>query len=104
MGSIGMPELIVIFLVILMLFGSKRLPELARGLGKGIREFKKATNELKSELDVEPMKREFEQEIKGNLDEIKNDLDKTIHSAPQKPEDEPAKPQKLDEQSSESKN
>lgn len=79
MGSIGMPELLVIFIVILMLFGSKRLPELARGLGKGIQEFKKAANEFKSELDVEPVKREFEKEIKGSLDEIKNDLDKTIH-------------------------
>ena len=86
MGSIGMPELIVIFLVVLLLFGSKRLPELARGLGKGIREFKRATSELKSELDVEPV----QQEIKGALDGIKNDLDKTIHSgetdAAKKPE------------------
>ena len=79
MGSIGMPELIVIFIVVLMLFGSKRLLELARGLGKGIREFKKATSELTSELDVGPIKRDFEQEIKGNVDEIRNELDKTVH-------------------------
>lgn len=61
--SIGMPELIVIFLVILLLFGSKRLPELAQGLGKGIREFKKATNEIKGELDVKSIRRDFENEI-----------------------------------------
>lgn len=67
MGSIGMPELIVIFLVILLLFGSKRLPELARGLGKGIREFKKATNELKDELDISDVENDFKNEMK-NID------------------------------------
>jgi len=86
-----MPELLVIFIVVLMLFGSKRLPELARGLGKGIQEFKKAANEFKSELDVEPVKREFENEIKGNLDEIKHDLDKTIHIGEGKTDASPKK-------------
>ena len=42
MFNIGMPELIVIFLVILLLFGAKRLPEIGSSLGKSIREFKKA--------------------------------------------------------------
>ncbi|MFQ6113046.1 MAG: twin-arginine translocase TatA/TatE family subunit [bacterium] len=63
MGSIGMPELIVIFLVILLLFGSKRLPELARGLGKGIREFKKATSELKDELDISDIEKDITKDI-----------------------------------------
>lgn len=63
MGSIGMPELIVIFLVILLLFGSRRLPELARGLGKGIREFKKATSELKEELDISDVEKDFEKDM-----------------------------------------
>ncbi len=66
MGAIGMQEMIVIFLVVLLLFGSKRLPELARGLGKGIREFKKATQDLKDELDV----REIERDIKKDLKDI----------------------------------
>ena len=46
--AFGMPggqEMIVILVIILLLFGAKRLPELAKGLGKSIREFKKATNE-----------------------------------------------------------
>ena len=47
-------ELIVIFLVILLVFGAKRIPEIARGLGKGIREFKSATKEIKDELSVDP--------------------------------------------------
>ena len=42
MGSIGLPEVIVIFLIILLLFGAKKLPEVGRSLGRGIREFKKA--------------------------------------------------------------
>ena len=44
-GSIGMPELIIGLVVILLLFGAKRVPELARGLGSGVREFKKGTTE-----------------------------------------------------------
>jgi sec-independent protein translocase protein TatA len=68
MGSIGMPELIIIFLVVLLLFGSKRLPELAKGLGKGMREFKKATRELRDELDVS----EIEQDIKKDIGQLDN--------------------------------
>jgi sec-independent protein translocase protein TatA len=45
LGSIGMPELIIGLVVILLLFGAKRVPELARGLGSGVREFKKGTQE-----------------------------------------------------------
>lgn len=41
----GPQELIIILIIVLVLFGAKKLPELARGLGQGIREFKKATNE-----------------------------------------------------------
>ncbi len=46
LGGIGMPELAVIFCIVLLLFGASRLPEIARGMGKGIREFKKATREI----------------------------------------------------------
>ncbi len=49
MGNIGVPELLVILLIVLVLFGPKKIPELAQGLGKGIREFKKATRELDDE-------------------------------------------------------
>ena len=53
MGSLGPFEIILIFLVILLVFGAKRIPEIARGLGKGIREFKSATTEIKNELTVD---------------------------------------------------
>ncbi len=49
MGNIGTTELILIALVVLVFFGSKKIPELAQGLGKGIREFKKATREIQED-------------------------------------------------------
>ena len=52
MGSLGAWEILLILLVVLLVFGAKRIPELARGLGKGIREFKDATNDIKQEFDV----------------------------------------------------
>lgn len=53
MGGLGPFEIILIFLVILLIFGAKRIPEIARGLGKGIREFKDATSEISRELTVD---------------------------------------------------
>ena len=50
LGGIGLPELIVIFLVILLLFGSKALPEVAKGLAQAIRTFKKEVKEIKGDL------------------------------------------------------
>lgn len=44
-------EMVIIVMVILLLFGAKRIPELARGLGKGIREFKDATKEIKNDIE-----------------------------------------------------
>ena len=52
MFGIGTTELIIIMFIILLIFGAKKLPELAQGLGKGIREFKKASNEIQEELKV----------------------------------------------------
>ncbi len=50
--GVGIDEMFVIVLVALILFGSKQLPELARGLGKAMRELKKATDDVKRELDL----------------------------------------------------
>ena len=52
LGGIGMSELIVIFLIILLLFGAKRLPEIARSLGKATTEFKKAKDEITNYSDT----------------------------------------------------
>ncbi len=48
--SLGFGEILVILFIILLLFGAKRLPELAKGLGRGLREFKQATSEIQEEI------------------------------------------------------
>jgi sec-independent protein translocase protein TatA len=57
-GGLGAWEIVLIVLVILIFFGAKRIPELARGLGKGIREFKDATKEIKDEIEHTPEKKD----------------------------------------------
>ena len=52
-GSIGGPELIVIFVLALLIFGPRKLPELGRMVGKGLSEFRKAASDLKESLEVE---------------------------------------------------
>lgn len=64
--GLGMQEMVVIFLIVLLLFGAKKIPELARGVGKGMGEFKKA-------------KHEFEREIKMGEEEGKREWDKPVH-------------------------
>lgn len=49
--ALGMPEVVLILAVILILFGAKKLPELARGMGKGIKEFKHATREIQDDIE-----------------------------------------------------
>ncbi|PWG81002.1 twin-arginine translocase TatA/TatE family subunit [Pararcticibacter amylolyticus] len=67
-AGIGTPELMVILFAILLLFGGKKLPELARGLGKGIREFKDAS---------EGVKREIHRNINSVNEDLDVDLDNT---------------------------
>lgn len=51
LGVIGGPEIIVILLIVLVLFGGKKIPELMKGLGKGVKEYKKAMNGVEEEVD-----------------------------------------------------
>jgi TatA/E family protein of Tat protein translocase len=77
-GSIGMPELIIIFVIALIIFGPRKLPELGRSLGKSINEFKRASNELKNTLD----------------EEIR--IEEQRSAEKQRPPAEPARPQPVD--------
>ena len=65
MGNLGATEIILIVLVILVFFGAKKIPELAQGLGKGIREFKKATREVEEDIEETPKKLDEKSEKKG---------------------------------------
>ena len=56
LGNIGAGEIIIVALVILLLFGGKKIPELMKGLGKGVRSFKDGINDIEKEINAEPQK------------------------------------------------
>ncbi len=57
LGNIGAGEIIIVALVILLLFGGKKIPELMKGLGKGVRSFKDGINDIEKEINAEPQKK-----------------------------------------------
>ena len=73
-NAIGPVEMMVIFIIVLMVFGADKIPELARGLGKGIREFKKAANMVRNEILSETDNLKIENPIKKEIDEISNSI------------------------------
>ncbi len=52
-GSLGVPELLIILLVVLLIFGPRRLPEMAKGLGQSVREFRKGVKDMKEDFESE---------------------------------------------------
>lgn len=69
-GNIGFPELLIILAIALLIFGPKKLPEVSRSIGRAVREFRRASDEIKDKI---------EQEIQaGDFKEIKEDLKKDI--------------------------
>jgi len=60
LGNIGTPEILLIVLAILILFGAKKIPEFAKGIGKGMKEFKKAIKEVEEDINMS------DEENKGN--------------------------------------
>jgi len=70
---IGGTEIFFIILLVVMLFGSKKIPEIAKGLGKMMREVKDASNEIKREI------KDSTKEIKDSTKEIKDNIDKEIN-------------------------
>jgi len=77
MFGMGMPEIIVILAVALIVLGPKKLPEIAKSLGRGIAEFKKATQEFKENIDVDNDLRE----ARDTLREVKDDLEDTVRKS-----------------------
>ena len=78
-GSIGMPELILIFVVALLVFGPKKLPELGKSLGRGLAEFKKASDDLKKTIEdeIEQGKQEA-----ANVRQHVSEVQSTLAAAP----------------------
>ena len=58
LSNMGGQEILIIALIILLLFGGKKIPELMRGLGKGVSQFKKGMNDIEQEINAEPKKNE----------------------------------------------
>jgi sec-independent protein translocase protein TatA len=80
-GSLGGTELIIALVIILLLFGAKRIPELARGLGSGVREFRAGTRE--GEVEKKEEENEDEEQLeasKGKEDDAKLEEDSTIEA------------------------
>ena len=69
-------EILVIFLIILLLFGADRIPEIAKGLGKGIRQVKDATQEIKTEIQKSAKNKGIDtKEISEQIDSVKDEID-----------------------------
>ena len=85
MGSIGTQEIIIIFIIALIVFGPRKLPELGKTIGKGLAEFKKASNELRQtweeEVNLDKEKASISSalsESTGNLPDIVNDIKSSV--------------------------
>ncbi|HEX4998089.1 MAG TPA: twin-arginine translocase TatA/TatE family subunit [Terriglobia bacterium] len=76
MPNLGFSELVIIFVIALLVFGPKKLPELGKSLGKGLREFKRATEDLKSNWDDQM------REAEHSIQETKSEIMSTTTTAP----------------------
>ena len=77
MFGIGMPEMILILAVALIVIGPKKLPDLAKSLGRALGEFKKATKDFKESIDVDDDFKELK-DVKNAFDDISTDIKETV--------------------------
>lgn len=96
--NLGAGEIFFIVLFILLFFGADKLPEIARGLGRGIREMKNATAEIQREIEkgATEIKRDINigneiDELNNAADQLKNNIMEGIHAEPEKQQSEPVK-------------
>ncbi|HEX6097955.1 MAG TPA: twin-arginine translocase TatA/TatE family subunit [Thermoanaerobaculia bacterium] len=81
-GSLGVPELLLIFAVILIVFGPRRIPEIGRTLGKALGEFRKATDDLKSTIEREVRLEELKKITPPTLEEFTTPFESVSRTAP----------------------
>ena len=85
MGNIGFPEMVLIFVVALLVFGPKRLPELGKSLGRGISEFRRASSDLRNSIEREIEAAEVDQAIKETkkaTEQVKDEIKASIVDTP----------------------
>lgn len=91
MFGIGMPEMILILAIALIVIGPKKLPDLAKSLGRAMNEFKKATREIKESIDIE----DDLKDVKKSLDDLNTDVKEAVNVTPTKSD----RPETLEKQS-----
>ena len=90
MFGIGMPELLLLLAIALIVIGPKKLPDLAKSLGRAMREFKKATNEFKETIQIDEDLSDVKKAFDGLGEDIKDSISPKKDSAEFKQPDEPA--------------
>jgi TatA/E family protein of Tat protein translocase len=102
MFGIGMPEMILILAIALVVLGPKKLPDLAKSLGRAMREFKKATNEFKETMQIDSEMADVKKAFDGISDDVKDAVD--LKPEPEKKEDDQSRADSSDETRDDKKN